>query len=41
MSTLLDWLFTDVGLVSAVVAISVMMVFIKLRKRLRKFSKDT
>ena len=39
LSRLLDWLFTDAGLVSASVTIIVVIVFIKLRKRLRKFAK--
>ena len=39
LSRLLDWLFTDAGLVSASVTIIVVIVFIKLRKRLRKFAR--
>ena len=41
LSRLLDWLFTDAGLISASVAIIVVIVFIKLRKRLRKLVEDT
>jgi hypothetical protein len=40
LSRLLDWLFTDAGLVSASVTIFVVILFIKLRKRLTKFAKD-